>query len=90
MPVRQYPIFNSFFKAAGFRLHLDHFLVDFLKETRFHLGQLTSNTVRIILGTAKLNRLYNLALGMNEIKYCYSLSLVDENGILGLGFPRHP
>lgn len=78
MLARQYPIYISFFTAIGHKLPLDHLLVDFLRETRFHLGQLTPNTIRIVLSTAELNRQFNLALGINKIKYYSSFSLVDK------------
>lgn len=52
MPENQYPIFISFFRVAGLRLPLHPLLVDFLREIRFHLCQLTPNVIRIILGVA--------------------------------------
>ena len=64
-----YPLFISFFRQAGLRLPLYAFLVTFLRDTRFHLGQLTPNIVRIVLGVAEPNRRFNLSLGFNEIKF---------------------
>ena len=49
-------------------------MVQFLREIRFHLGQLTPNIIKIVLGVAQLNRHFNLSLGMYEIKYCYNLT----------------
>lgn len=53
--------------------------MDFLMNTRFHIGQLTINTVRIVLGVVELNMRFNLSLGIEEIKYCYSISQVEKN-----------
>lgn len=33
----EYPIYTSFFKATGLRLPFDPLLVDFRRETRFHI-----------------------------------------------------
>lgn len=53
-------------------------MADFFIDTKFHLCQLTPNTIRIVLGVAGLNRRFDLTLGLKEIKYCYNFSLVDD------------
>lgn len=67
-----YHIYISFFRQAG--LFLDPLLVIFLRDTIFHLCQLTPNTVRIVLSVAELNRCFGLSLGCDEIKFCFSLN----------------
>ena len=57
--------------------------MDFLRETRLHLGQVTPNVVRIVLGTAEINRHFNLNPGLKKIKYCYSVGVLDEKWNLG-------
>lgn len=42
---------------AGLRIPFDPLLVEFFKNTRLHLSQITLNTLRIVLGVAKLNLL---------------------------------
>lgn len=74
----EYLIYTSFFKLAGLKLPFGPLLVDFLRKIKFHVGQLTPNVIRIILGTTEINRHFNLNLGINEIKYCYSIGLTDE------------
>lgn len=39
---------------------------------------MTLNVVRIILDIAELNKRFGLNLGLNEIKYCYSLGLFED------------
>ena len=56
----------------------DSLLVEFLRETRFHICQLTLNAIRIIHGTAELNKRFNLSLGLKELKYCHFLGIFDE------------
>lgn len=59
LPEGQYPIYTLFFKVIGIILSFDPLLLDFLRYTRFHIGQLTHNIVRIVLGTVELNIHYN-------------------------------
>lgn len=72
-----YLVYISFFRAARLKLPFDSLLVDLLRQTRFHIGKLTPDTVRIVLGVAELNRHFGLSLGINEIKYCYGLNQVE-------------
>lgn len=78
LPAGQYPIYTLFFLGAGLSLPFDPLLVDFFKEIRFHLCKLTPNVVRIVLGTAELNRRFGLNLELNEINYCYSHRLFKD------------
>lgn len=75
-PIRSgtYPIRISFFTQVGLRLPLDTLIVQFPKAIRLHLGQVTLNVIRIILGVAKLNRRFNMSLGLYEIMYFYFLN----------------
>lgn len=64
--------------GAGLTFLFDPLLVDFLRENQLHICQLTPNAVRVVLGIAEFNRRFNLALGLNEIKYYYSLRLYKD------------
>ena len=89
-PEGEYPIYTSFFFRAGLTLPLDPLLVEFLRETRLHICQLTPNTIRIVLGTAELNKRFHLNLGLRELKYCYYLA-IHEDGKWNLrARPRSP
>lgn len=48
----------------------------------FHLGQLPLNTVRIVLSVIKQNRHFDLSVGLDEIKFCYSLKRSEGKQIL--------
>ena len=78
-PKGEYPIYTSFFLGAGLTLPLNPLLVEFLRETRLHICQLTPNTIRIILGTVKLNKRFNLHLGLRKLKYCYCLTIHEDD-----------
>ena len=67
-------LYVSFFMEAGLRLSYHPFLIQFLRLTRLRITQLATNILRIILGVAELNRIFNMQLGIDEIKYCYGLS----------------
>lgn len=58
-----------------FFLGLDYL---FLRETKFHICELTANVVRIVIDTAELNRGFGLSSKLNEIKYCYSLGIFED------------
>jgi len=73
-----YPIHTSFFKEAGLRLPLWPLLVDFLRCTKLVLTQLSPNVVRIIGGIEALNRIHGTDLGLDELKFCYSLSRSNQ------------
>lgn len=73
IPVRTYSIYTSFFIQAGLKITFDPLLAIFLYKTRLHVDQLSPNTIRIILGIAKLNRRLSLNLDFHDIRYCYSL-----------------
>ena len=53
--------------------------MDFLKEIRLHKCKLIPNSLRVVLGTSKINRRYNVNLGLIEIKHYYSLAIHDSN-----------
>ena len=73
-----YPIITYFFRQVGLRLPLDTLLVTFFRNSRFHLDQLTPNTIRLVLGVVELNKHFNLSLGLDEIKYCYDLNRCER------------
>lgn len=52
--------------------------MDFFRETKYHLGQLTHNIIRIVLGIAELNKCLNLTLGIKKIKYYYSIGRMED------------
>ena len=52
-----------------------HLLVQFLRLTRLHITQLAINSLHIIMGVVKINRRFHIQLGLNEIKYCYGMSI---------------
>lgn len=56
------PIYTSFFMESGLRLPHEPLLVDFLRDTHLHIGQLATNTVRVILGVAKMNMRFNILM----------------------------
>ena len=57
------PSYVSFFMEAELRFPYHLFQVQFLRLTRLHITQLATNTVRIILGVAELNRSFHMQLG---------------------------
>ena len=77
-PEGEYPIYTLFFLGARLTLPLDPLFVEFLRETKLHICQLTRNTIRIVLGTAELNRRFHLNLGLRELKYCYCLASHED------------
>lgn len=64
-----YPIYCSFFFQVGLTIPFDPLLVDFLRCTRFHLGQLTPTVVRVVLGVTELNRRFDLHLDFDDLNY---------------------
>ena len=71
---KDYPIHISFFKQSDLWLPLWHLLVDFLRCTHLKLCQLSPNVIRIIGGINALNKNHGTDLGLEELKFCYSLS----------------
>lgn len=71
---KDYPVHITFFKEAGLRLPFRSLLIDFLRVTHLTLGQLTPNVPRIVLGIDELNRIHCTHLGLDELKFCYTLS----------------
>ena len=72
------PFILHFFFGVDLTLCFDPLLVEFFRDTRFHIWQLTQNAIRIILGTAELNIQFNMSVGLMELKYCYCLAIFDE------------
>lgn len=75
-----YPIYCSFFFQAGLTILFDPLLVDYLRRTRFQLGQLTLIVIRVILGVAELNRRFDLHLDFDDLRYCYGLIQGKDDG----------
>lgn len=73
-----YHICTSFFTQASLKIPFDHLLVDFVYKTRLHIGQLSPNTIRIVLGVAELNWRYGLNLDFRDIRYCYDLASKND------------
>lgn len=48
--------------------------MDFLRCTHLTLGQLSPNVIRIIGGIDALNRIHGTDLGLDELKFWYSLN----------------
>ena len=80
-PEGEYSIYTSFFLGVVLTLPFDPLLLEFLRDTRLYICQLTTNTIRIILGAAELNRRFNMNLGLRELKYCYALQYLTKSGI---------
>ena len=71
---KDYPINTTFFREVGLQLPLWPLLVDFLMCTHVMLNQLIPNVIRIIRGRDALNKINGTNLGLEELKFCYSLS----------------
>lgn len=63
---------------AGLKIPFDPLLMDFLRKTKLYFGQITPNTLRIILGIAELNMHYELGLDFHDIRYYNNLG-VNKN-----------
>lgn len=67
-----YPIYTSYFLQVGLKILFDPLLVDFLHWTRLHIGQLALNSIRTIMGIAKINRRFGMQLDLWDMK-CHTL-----------------
>lgn len=67
---KDYPIHTSFFV----KVPIWNLLVDFLCLTKLILGQLSPIVIRILRGIDALNKIHGTNLGLEDVKYYYSLT----------------
>ncbi|GMP23119.1 hypothetical protein CsSME_00000840 [Camellia sinensis var. sinensis] len=73
---------------TGLRFPVQPLICEFLRQTRLCPTQLSTNTYRIIMGTAELNRQAGLNLGLAEIFHQYSIGSKDDGWVYYLRIRR--
>lgn len=66
---------------TGLRFPVQPLIGEFLRQTRLCPTQLSTNTYRIIMGIAELNRQAGLNLGLAEIFHQYSIGSKDDGWV---------
>ncbi|CAL5420242.1 unnamed protein product [Camellia sinensis] len=73
---------------TGLRFPVQPLTCEFLRQTRLCPTQLSTNTYRIIMGIAELNRQAGLNLGLAEIFHQYSIGSKDDGWVYYLRIRR--